>query len=90
MGRDGRGRIAQLVDAGRITPAQAEGLAEFAAQLPAGEVLEFSRGAGEGQTPEQVKTSPDGMKAAADARVAGIALKVGAENDIGLVLLPVS
>ena len=53
-----RGRIARLVDAGRITPAQAEGLAEFAAQLPAGDVLEFSRAAGEGQTSEQVQTSP--------------------------------
>ena len=53
-----RARISGLVDAGRITPAQAEGLAEFAQALPAGDVLEFSRGTGEGQTPEQVKTSP--------------------------------
>ena len=51
-----RARIDGLVDSGRIAPAQAEGLAEFVALLPAGEVLEFSRGTGE--TSEQVKTSP--------------------------------
>ena len=48
-------RIAGLIDDGKVTPAQAPGLAEFALGLDRGE-LEFSRG--EGASAETVKTTP--------------------------------
>lgn len=52
-----RGRVDALIDSGRLTPAMAEGLAEFAAALSdQADSLKFSRGEGSGA--ETVKTSP--------------------------------
>lgn len=53
--------VHEQVDAGRLLPAQTEGLAEFMATLPDGEdaaPIEFSRAGGEGKTAEKVKQSP--------------------------------
>ena len=43
-----------------------------------------------GITDAKLRTAALGLKAAADARIAGIALRAGAANDIGLVLLSAS
>lgn len=48
-----KGRIDAAIREGRLTPAQAEGMAEFALGLPS-ESIEFSRG---GDKPETVKTT---------------------------------
>ena len=47
----------KAIDEGRLTPAQAEGLAEFAVALPAGEeaMVEFSREGAKGKKAEEVK-----------------------------------
>ena len=54
--QDAEQRVAALIDAGRLTPAQAEGMAEFACALDAGAELRFSRG--EGASAETVQISP--------------------------------
>ena len=48
-------RVDRLIEAGRVTPAQAEGLVEFALSLEGAEVLEFSRG--EGDQAEKIEVS---------------------------------
>ena len=47
----------KAIEEGRLTPAQAEGLAEFAVALPVGEdaVVEFSRDTGKGKKAEDIK-----------------------------------
>lgn len=54
--QDAEQRVAALIDQGRLTPAQAEGAAEFACALDAGAELRFSRG--EGAAAETIQTSP--------------------------------
>ena len=52
-----KSRVEELIEAGRVTPAQAEGLVEFALVLEGAAALEFSRGEGEGAA--TVHTSPN-------------------------------
>lgn len=51
-----KGRIDAAITEGRLTPAQAEGMAEFALQLPA-DAIEFSRGTTD--KPETIKVGND-------------------------------
>ena len=57
LAREGlKGRVDRLIEGGRVTPAQAEGLVEFALSLEGSEALEFSRG--KDDQAEKVEVNP--------------------------------
>jgi len=56
--RDFQADMDKLIDAGRMTPAQAEGAVDFMMQLDAGDDAVFEFSAGEGDKAQTIKTDP--------------------------------